>query len=225
MGHEDHDHSHEPPEIDPTDAAAALRTPLPDPKVEWLEANIMLMRGVLGWSDDLIRVAEEVGKFLPTPPQRKDDPERASDDAMIAGGESPRLERFDSLFCQAVGFIKQEWDKSYPGCLARLVPSDTPMIHDEGYLLMRYRVGQYYRQHVNSYPMTSYAHPAWRQVSIMGFPLGQEFSGGEVRFGRHRITIEPEPGTLLSFPSGVWYPYEEKAVRTGTKYVLMTHLH
>jgi predicted 2-oxoglutarate/Fe(II)-dependent dioxygenase YbiX len=55
--------------------------------------------------------------------------------------------------------------------------------------------------------------------------LNDDYTGGEIEFVHHGITIKPSPGMLVLFPANYAYSHIAHPVKTGTKYAIVTWLH
>jgi predicted 2-oxoglutarate/Fe(II)-dependent dioxygenase YbiX len=98
----------------------------------------------------------------------------------------------------------------------------------EPWQLLHYGVGGHYIPHVDA--ETLYKDDAglelWektldRDLSLVYF-LNDDFAGGELVFPDLDLVIEPEPGTLVCFPSDHHYVHEVKPVRSGHRYTVVT---
>jgi hypothetical protein len=60
-------------------------------------------------------------------------------------------------------------------------------------------------------------------VSVVAY-LNDDYEGGEIYFPRFNLTIKPEPGDVLIFPSTYIYEHASQPMKSGTKYsiVVMT---
>jgi predicted 2-oxoglutarate/Fe(II)-dependent dioxygenase YbiX len=52
--------------------------------------------------------------------------------------------------------------------------------------------------------------------------LNDDFEGGCFTFPDLRVTIRPEPGLLVCFPSSRWYRHGVEPVISGHRYTLVT---
>jgi hypothetical protein len=88
----------------------------------------------------------------------------------------------------------------------------------EGFNVLRYQTGEEYKAHYDG------GSGGARSISPILY-LNDEYEGGEIEFVNFGITIKPEPGMLILFPST--YPYKHIAhpVKSGTKYAIVTWLH
>jgi len=89
---------------------------------------------------------------------------------------------------------------------------------DEGFRVLRYGKGAQYRAHHDH-------GPGNRRVMSMVCFLNDDFSGGELEFPKFDLTIKPESGSCVLFPSN--FPYLHIAHPAGvedetTKYSLVT---
>lgn len=87
----------------------------------------------------------------------------------------------------------------------------------EHYNVLRYQGGQEYKSHYDGDTDTG------RSVSAIVY-LNNNFTGGEVEFVNFNVTIKPEPGMFLLFPSNYAYRHIAHPVSEGTKYAIVTWL-
>jgi predicted 2-oxoglutarate/Fe(II)-dependent dioxygenase YbiX len=117
--------------------------------------------------------------------------------------------------------IRKEIDAALYSCAAKAISeynkkfSFAQVEEDSGYELLRYGVGQFYTEHVDSCK----ARP--REVSC-SFSLNDDYDGGEWKFfgGRHVIKV-PKGGAIL-FPSNFMYPHQIAPVTRGVRYSVIT---
>ena len=88
---------------------------------------------------------------------------------------------------------------------------------DTGYELLRYKEGQYYIQHTDSYKEEQ------RTLSC-SFALNDDFEGGEFALFDREIQLKPKKGSVLVFPSNFMYPHEICPVTKNTRYSIITWL-
>lgn len=86
---------------------------------------------------------------------------------------------------------------------------------DSGYELLRYKEGQFYIQHTDSFK----ARP--RAVSC-SFALNDDYEGGEWGFFDRSKILRPPKGSAVMFPSNFMYPHEIMPVTKGTRYSIIT---
>jgi len=197
------------------------RTPVKMP-FEWLTKDIMVMRNTLdhypGGPGEAIRVAESVNNWRRTdvmtaddkPRIIYDDESRNNDALSIWRGNDEALvllERALMLVSSAAVFCYQTNN------------TFLDVRHDMGYLLNRYREGQYFRAHIDT--VRNDAYLALRRLSLVIF-LNSVEEGGELLFIRDNIKIKPEPGLAVAFPAGITHPHEACEVTKGVKYAIVT---
>ena len=78
--------------------------------------------------------------------------------------------------------------------------------------IARYQTGGHYAPHVDS--------NGDRKLSAIIY-LNNDFEGGELYFPVQDVTIKPEPGMLVLFPSSWQYVHQSKEVTKGTKYTCL----
>lgn len=93
------------------------------------------------------------------------------------------------------------------------------IVTDTGYELIRYKEGQYFKEHIDAIK----GHSDWgsRRVSCVIF-LNDSFDGGDLIFTRQNLRIKPKAGTIVLFPSDFTHPHASKDLKSGTKYSIVT---
>lgn len=86
---------------------------------------------------------------------------------------------------------------------------------DTGYELLRYKTGEFYTQHIDSF----LGQP--RAVSC-SFSLNDDYEGGEFAFFDREISVKAPKGSAVLFPSNFMYPHEILPVTKGTRYAIIT---
>jgi predicted 2-oxoglutarate/Fe(II)-dependent dioxygenase YbiX len=86
---------------------------------------------------------------------------------------------------------------------------------DSGYELLRYKEGQFYTEHTDSFK----ARP--RAVSC-SFALNDDYEGGEFAFFNREKVFKIPKGAAILFPSNFMYPHEIMPVTKGTRYSVIT---
>jgi hypothetical protein len=86
---------------------------------------------------------------------------------------------------------------------------------DSGYELLRYRLGEFYTQHTDSFRESP------RAVSC-SFALNDDYEGGNFEFFDGQMAFKLPKGSVLMFPSNFMYPHEIKPVMSGTRYSIIT---
>jgi hypothetical protein len=88
----------------------------------------------------------------------------------------------------------------------------------EPYQLLKYSSGQEYKKHYDGQGAT-----VNRIISAVCY-LNDDYEGGEIEFPYHKVTIKPQAGMLILFPSNFAYSHVAHPVKSGTKYTLVTWL-
>jgi len=112
----------------------------------------------------------------------------------------------DSYIYASVNGIIRKYNEKFPLCRIE---------EDSGYELLRYKEGQFYVQHTDSFK----ARP--RAVSC-SFALNDDFEGGEWGFFDREMVIKAPKGSAVLFPSNFMYPHEIMPVTKGTRYSVIT---
>ena len=86
---------------------------------------------------------------------------------------------------------------------------------DSGYELLRYKEGEFYTQHTDSFKDVP------RSVSC-SFALNDDYEGGEFAFFDREIAVKAPKGSALLFPSNFMYPHEILRVTKGVRYSVIT---
>ena len=129
-----------------------------------------------------------------------------SDDVTI-GDSALRKELDDRLFksVETVSIKYQEEFKHYS------------INVDTGYNLLRYKEGQFYTQHTDSFVTQQ------RSLSC-SLILNDDYEGGEFCFWDGTMMHRPPKGAALVFPSNFMYPHEIRKVTKGERYSIITWL-
>ena len=88
---------------------------------------------------------------------------------------------------------------------------------DTGYQLLRYKEGQFYTQHTDSFITQQ------RSLSC-SLILNDDYEGGEFCFWDGTMMHKPPKGAALVFPSNFMYPHEIRPVTKGERYSIITWL-
>jgi hypothetical protein len=86
---------------------------------------------------------------------------------------------------------------------------------DSGYELLRYKEGQFYTEHTDSFKDRP------RAVSC-SFALNDDYEGGEFAFFNRKLKYKIPKGSAILFPSNFMYPHEIMPVTKGTRYSIIT---
>lgn len=109
------------------------------------------------------------------------------------------------LYLSTIEAIKQYKNK-FPLCVIQ---------EDSGYELLRYKEGQFYTQHTDSFKDRP------RAVSC-SFALNDDYEGGEFAFFDRKLVYNLKKGSGIMFPSNFMYPHEIMPVTNGTRYSIVT---
>jgi hypothetical protein len=112
----------------------------------------------------------------------------------------------DKYVFASAGFAIKKYNEKFP--LAHIE-------EDSGYELLRYKEGQFYTQHTDSFK----ARP--RAVSC-SFILNDDYEGGEFAFFDRELKYKPKKGSCIMFPSNFMYPHEIMPVTSGARYSIIT---
>lgn len=82
---------------------------------------------------------------------------------------------------------------------------------------IKYGPGQHFQEHSDH----GYSYIA--TVSLVSYP-NDDYEGGELYFPKLKLTIKPEAGDIVIFPSTYLFSHVAKPVTTGTKYSIVTML-
>lgn len=93
--------------------------------------------------------------------------------------------------------------------------SVTEIKEDSGYELLRYKEGQFYTTHTDSFKERP------RAVSC-SFALNDDYEGGEFAFFDRELVYKLKKGSCIMFPSNFMYPHEIMPVTSGTRYSIVT---
>lgn len=86
---------------------------------------------------------------------------------------------------------------------------------DSGYELLRYKKGQFYVEHTDSFKLRP------RAVSC-SFALNDDYGGGEWGFFSRTKVVKAPKGSAVLFPSNFMYPHEIMPVTKGVRYSIIT---
>jgi hypothetical protein len=92
---------------------------------------------------------------------------------------------------------------------------DCTIQEDSGYELLRYKEGQFYTQHTDSFKDRP------RAVSC-SFILNDDYEGGEFAFFDRELKYKLKKGSCIMFPSNFMFPHEIMPVTSGTRYSIIT---
>lgn len=136
---------------------------------------------------------------------RKCDILSLSSEFIISKNQEIRKNIDDELFKCAASAIKRYNDKF----------TECKIEQDEGYCLLRYKEGEFYKQHTDSYKLRP------RSVSCT-FALNDDYEGGEFAFFDRQKIYSLKKGSALMFPSNFMYPHEVLPVTRYVRYSIIT---
>lgn len=178
--------------------------------------EILIVLDTAPWRDDLIAAAESADRWerasLGAPHSHEiSTGERRNNDSVTISrychqGLAKYEDRIKTLFHSVGAFYR------------RLNPY-VSIKKDTGFQLLRYKVGQHFRDHIDNIA----GHPTWgqRQLSAILY-LNDNYEGGCLHFPRQRKKIKPLAGSVVLFPSNFAFPHEGQDVTEGTKYAVVT---
>jgi hypothetical protein len=114
--------------------------------------------------------------------------------------------KLDKYVFSSAGFAIKKYNEKFIDCRIQ---------EDSGYELLRYKEGQFYTQHTDSFK----ARP--RAVSC-SFILNDDYEGGEFAFFDRELKYNLKKGSCIMFPSNFMYPHEIMPVTSGTRYSIIT---
>lgn len=115
-------------------------------------------------------------------------------------------QKLDQELFTCVAKAIQEYNKQFTDCIIQ---------EDSGYELLRYKEGQFYTQHTDSFKKIP------RAVSC-SFILNDDYEGGEFAFFDRELVYNLKKGSCIMFPSNFMYPHEIMPVTSGTRYSIVT---
>lgn len=100
---------------------------------------------------------------------------------------------------------------------------------DTGYNLLRYRAGDYYKEHVDSFNEKQITQNELGELSVLGcreiscvIQLNDNFEGGGLSFFGDTYRIPVKTGSVVYFPSSFMYPHQALPVTKGLRYTIVT---
>jgi len=114
--------------------------------------------------------------------------------------------KLDKYIFASAGLAIKKYNEKFPLALIQ---------EDSGYELLRYKEGQFYTQHTDSFKMRP------RAISC-SFVLNDDYEGGEFAFFDRELIYNLKKGSCIMFPSNFMYPHEIMPVTSGTRYSIVT---
>lgn len=128
----------------------------------------------------------------------------------IAQADPLQYKRVDDLcffvFNQAVG--------NY----SRLIGDKFSVDQDEGYSILRYKVGDEYKYHTDNGAGST---GTLRTLSALLY-LNDDYEGGEIDFPRQKLKIKPKTGMVVMFPAIANFRHASLPITSGVKYTVVT---
>jgi len=112
----------------------------------------------------------------------------------------------DACLFKSAGFAIASYVEKFPAANIE---------EDQGYDLLRYKEGQFYKQHTDSCKQMP------RSVSC-SFALNDNYQGGEWGFFDRQKVLKVKKGSAIMFPSDFMYPHEIMPVTKGVRYSIVT---
>ena len=138
--------------------------------------------------------------------------QRNSDSIVLKGKDCPDDLLLYQLLCRSV-------EGAFVTAYRQIVNSHAAVVVSSGYALLRYQEGGFFKEHVDA--MRDHPVLGHRRLSVISF-CNDDFDGGELVFPRQGITIKPEPGMMVIFPSTFTHPHESTEITRGTKYSIVS---
>jgi hypothetical protein len=121
--------------------------------------------------------------------------------------KNPKVrQKLDKYLFASAGFAIKKYNEKFP--LAKIE-------EDSGYEMLRYKEGQFYVEHTDSFKAVP------RAVSC-SFALNDDYEGGEWAFFNREKVIKVPKGAAVLFPSNFMYPHEIMPVTKGVRYSVIT---
>lgn len=121
--------------------------------------------------------------------------------------QNPKVRaKLDKYIFASAGLAINKYNEKFPLTLIQ---------EDSGYELLRYKEGQFYIEHTDSFKQIP------RAVSC-SFALNDDYEGGEFAFFDRELVYKLKKGSCIMFPSNFMYPHEIMPVTSGTRYSIVT---
>ena len=114
--------------------------------------------------------------------------------------------KLDKYIFASAGLAIKKYNEKFGKCR---------IVEDSGYELLRYKEGQFYIEHTDSFKDRP------RAVSC-SFMLNDDYEGGEFAFFNRELVYNLKKGSCIMFPSNFMYPHEIMPVTSGTRYSIIT---
>ena len=195
------------------------RLPLPDQiEAKLLCPDIMVCKKVLPWAQDLIDLVNKIDRWKQSSQVSSHggsgytDEGRTSSSFFVTCKEpiwGPQIAPYELGTLNALHSCARAYMSYNPHC---------EITDDTGYEMLRYEKGQHFKEHIDTIVGR---HEGFRQLTALVY-LNEDYTGGQTTFRRQGVTIKPEAGDILLFPSNFVYPHASPPVIEGAKYVIVT---
>lgn len=153
------------------------------------------------WSDTKVGTNNIVDKLI-----RSCDVVNMSQPTVINRRNSDHRQQLDDAVFKSASQAIIAYNLRFPHC---------NISNDTGYEILRYKTGQFYTEHVDSFTQQP------RSVSC-SFMLNDDYEGGEFSFFNDQIRYKLPRGSCIMFPSTFMYPHQILPVTQGTRYSIIT---
>ncbi len=89
---------------------------------------------------------------------------------------------------------------------------------DEGYKILQYLEGYFFKEHCDNGPGTS-------RVLTLTINLNEDYDGGLFRFLSGEFDVDLKTGDAVMFPSTFMFPHEVTEITRGERYSMVTWFH
>lgn len=132
-----------------------------------------------------------------------------------------RRKQLDQTIFETIGPVIKEYADSFDGHLSYEA--------DEGYDILKYEPGDYYREHTDDPEKVEVDENGnlkpssliKRKVTFI-VQLNEDFEGGGLSFFDDTHRIEVKKGSVILFPSNYLFPHQALPVTKGVRYSLIT---
>ena len=184
------------------------------PKVEVLDRDIFYIKDLINWGGALVDVCNDVDAWAKAMVSKSGNRRevaisRVCHEVEVSKLVDARLGDYETAIFNAIG------------AGGRLCTDINPYFWfslDSSYSFLRYQEGHFCGEHVDHSLHTE--GPA-RVVSAIMYP-NDDYEGGEIIFPRQEITLKPEAGSMVMFPSNWTHPHGVLEVTKGTRYAMVT---
>jgi predicted 2-oxoglutarate/Fe(II)-dependent dioxygenase YbiX len=120
----------------------------------------------------------------------------------------------DEMFFNVASSVLKKYNENIPPVLSNSYFAQK----DTGYELLKYEVGDFYKQHTDSANVGNAPH----RILSCSFALNDDYEGGEFAFFDRELVYNLKKGSCIMFPSNFMYPHEVMTVTSGTRYSIVT---